>query len=249
MQARTFVISLERAASRFENAKKMARELPHRLHFPADVLPAVDGSQLTDLEIESVYRRRLYKPVYPFELRLGEIGCFLSHRNAWQQIVDLRLDAALILEDDVLIDSARFHDSIEFVRAHVPRDAYVQLPVKSIPQRAISIVSRGSHRIVMPAVTPLRTSGQWVTRRAAEKLLNATKQFDRPVDTTLQMHWITGVRLVTLDPSGIQDATTELGGSTIGVGKKRSLTLDKLSREFNRAFYRARIARLSSKAG
>ena len=34
----------------------------------------------------------------------GEIGCALSHRRVWQQIVDKNIDYALVLEDDVIID-------------------------------------------------------------------------------------------------------------------------------------------------
>ncbi|WP_372720748.1 glycosyltransferase family 25 protein [Novipirellula sp.] len=244
MLARAFVISLERATTRFEHAKSLLSQLP----MDAEILPAVDGSEMSDAEVAACHHRHVHHPRYPFALRRGEIGCFLSHRNAWQKIIDSGLDAALILEDDVLVDSDRFRGAIEFVRAHAPKDSYVQLPVRNVPRDVIALSSRGGHRILLPTITPLRTSGQWVTRLAAKRLLRATETFDRPVDTTLQMHWITGVRLLTLDPSGIRDLTAELGGSTIGVGKKRSLSLEKVSREFNRAMYRAKIARLSNKA-
>lgn len=38
------------------------------------------------------------------EVKPGAIGCFLSHRRAWQTVVDRNLEMALICEDD-----ARFH--------------------------------------------------------------------------------------------------------------------------------------------
>jgi GR25 family glycosyltransferase involved in LPS biosynthesis len=37
-------------------------------------------------------------------LSCGEIGCALSHRRVYQQIVDQRLAAAFVLEDDAVID-------------------------------------------------------------------------------------------------------------------------------------------------
>ena len=37
------------------------------------------------------------------ELSYGSVGCFLSHAVAWKRIVDLKLPAALILEDDTRI--------------------------------------------------------------------------------------------------------------------------------------------------
>jgi hypothetical protein len=30
----------------------------------------------------------LHRPRYPFALRAAEIGCFLSHRRAWREILD-----------------------------------------------------------------------------------------------------------------------------------------------------------------
>ncbi|TWT79080.1 Glycosyltransferase family 25 (LPS biosynthesis protein) [Planctomycetes bacterium CA13] len=244
MMARALVISLQRATTRLAHAQSLLAQLP----LVAEILPAVDGAAMSKQEIDAVYARHLHQPRYPFELRVGEIGCFLSHRKAWQTIVDQDLDAALVMEDDVLIDGEPFERAIDFIKAHAPRDSYVQLPVRQVPRDVISIAASGAQRMLLSTITPLRTSGQWVTRIAAKRLLAATERFDRPVDTTLQMHWITGVRCLTLDPSGITDLTTELGGSTIGVGKKKRLTFEKVSREFSRAYYRAQIARLSAKA-
>ena len=34
-------------------------------------------------------------------VKLGEVGCFLSHRKIWTEIVENRLALTLILEDDV----------------------------------------------------------------------------------------------------------------------------------------------------
>ncbi len=244
MKSGAFIISLERSASRFEHAQSLLG----KLSLPAEILSAVDGAAMSASEIASVYRRRLHAPRYPFELRGGEIGCFLSHRKAWQQIVDRDLDGALILEDDVLIESDTFNRAIDFLRHQTPRHAYIQLPARKRPRHFTVVHSCQAFSMVLPSVTMLRTSGQWVTRSVAELLLKATERFDRPVDTTLQMHWITGIRPLALVPCGLSDLTDELGGSTIGTGTRRKMTLQKVSREINRAIYRTRIARLSYQA-
>ena len=243
MTSAAFVISLERSQLRFKHGTSLLPRIP----LPGEILPAVDGRALTAQQTNTVYVRCLHKPMYPFVLGPGEIGCFLSHRKAWQEISQRKLDAGLVLEDDVSIDDAQLAKSLELLRRECPGNAYVQLPVRPLGQIARAVVEGNDSRIVHPTVTPLRTSGQWVTRHAAEQLLAATERFDRPVDAMLQMFWVTGVRLMAIEPAGISDMTNDLGGSTISTRKHHGLKLTTLSREWNRTLYRWRISRLSRK--
>jgi GR25 family glycosyltransferase involved in LPS biosynthesis len=243
MNDHAFVISLARATTRAENARRLLERLP----MTGELLPAVDGRAMSEDEIRAVYVRELHSPRYPFELRANEVGCFLSHRKAWQAIVDRGLEAGLILEDDVTIDESRIDAAIACLRSHQSRFPYVQLPVRPIPTSAETIFQSDGHAVRMSRVTLLRCSGQWVTRHGAEQLLRATKTFDRPVDTTLQMHWLTGIRCVTLDPTCIIDSGNDLGGSTIGDNKPSRLRFAKLRREVDRTLYRTKIANLSSR--
>jgi glycosyl transferase family 25 len=237
-----FVICMERATERLAHARATLTQLP----LPAEILPAIDGRAMPREAIDAVYHRGLHRPSYPFELDAGNIGCFLSHRAAWQQIVERNLDAALVLEDDADVDEAILRRAVEFSAAHCPPDAYLQFPVRPLPAGSENIIEGDGVRIVCPRVTPLRTSGQWVTRGAAEKLLDVTQFLDRPIDTTLQMRWVTGVCMLAIEPSGIADRTEALGGSVIGAGKDRRLTVQKLMRQVNRVRYRWKVARLST---
>jgi len=237
-----FIICLERASERLAHARATLAQLP----LPAEILPAIDGRAMPTDAIEAVYHRDLHRPNYPFELDTGNIGCFLSHRAVWRQIVERNLDAALVLEDDAHVDPALLCRAVEFAAANCPTDAYLQFPVRKLPADSKCIAAGDAVKIVCPRVTPLRTSGQWVTRGAAEKLLAVTQMLDRPIDTTLQMRWITGVCMLAIEPSGISDRTAALGGSMIGAGKDRRLTLQKLMRQVHRARYRWKVARLSA---
>ena len=80
IRAEAFIIHLARAEARKPQVERLAATLP----LPINVINAVDGLALGDREIEAAYRRHLYRPRYPFALRKAEIGCFLSHRKAWQ---------------------------------------------------------------------------------------------------------------------------------------------------------------------
>ena len=93
-----FIIHLARAKARRPQVERILSACP----VPAHVIDAVDGRALSTEELQAAYTRRsLHAPRYPFALSVGEIGCFLSHRKAWQAILDAGLDAGLVIEDSV----------------------------------------------------------------------------------------------------------------------------------------------------
>jgi len=237
-----YVITLERSVHRRAQVERLVATCPLRCRVAA----AVDGATLTAQELQSVYRRRLHRPYYPLALRLGEIGCFLSHRRLWQRIVDDGMDAALILEDDVELKMPDFGGSLDYAKKSIPAGGYIQFQVREIGSRHPVVQTDGRHAIVAPRVTPLRTSAQLVTRQAAERLLAASQTFDRPIDAFLQMTWLTNVPLTVVLPSHVAEISQQLGGSTIGAGRKPLLA--RIHREIVRPVYRARIARLSRRA-
>ena len=58
--------------------------------------------------------------VYTY-LTKGAIGCALSHRKAYEKIINDNIDAALILEDDITIDSL-FNKKLQTLRENIPED-------------------------------------------------------------------------------------------------------------------------------
>lgn len=229
------VIHLARATGRRSQVERTLARLP----FKARILDAVDGTALPPEERAEVYVRHLHDPLYPFVLQSGEIGCFLSHRRAWQEIVRNGLDAGLIVEDDVEIDPATFGPALDAASKHIDELGYIQFQVRPAPKRAHVLYEEKNAQLVRPLVTPLRTSAQLVGKSAAARLLAATTRFDRPIDTLLQMHWITGVRLACVVPSGVTDRSAESGGSTMA--QKTASIGNRIRREIRRVLYRRRI--------
>lgn len=67
-------------------------------------IDSVDGKTLDLKElIANGQVQNLSDPAIP-ALTRGQVGCFMSHRNAWKYIVDHKLDSALIVEDDIDFD-------------------------------------------------------------------------------------------------------------------------------------------------
>ena len=78
-----------------------------------------------------------------------------------------------------------------FSTAERARWDYVLMPASGLEPAARRSSRRGALALLRPHAPPLRAIGQIVSREAAERLLAATAPFDRPVDTFLQMNWIT----------------------------------------------------------
>lgn len=238
---KTFIIHLQRAKKRKKQVKRIVAKSP----FDVEIINAIDGATLSLQEINEYYSETpLHLPLYPFPLNTGEVGCFLSHRNAWQQIIDQELTAGLIFEDDLKIDTDIFYPALEIAKSHIQELGYIQFPVRPVPKNSKVIINKSHYQILQSNIPRLRTSAQLVSHTTAKTLLEKTAKFDRPVDTTLQMHWVTGIHPVSLMPSGIIDQTENSGGSTLAL--KHNLS-SNLSREWNRALYRMKIKRLSKK--
>jgi GR25 family glycosyltransferase involved in LPS biosynthesis len=240
MRVEALIISMRDQPAREAQVRAIRDACP----VPSTVLEAVDGRALDGAQRARVFLPDRHRPAYPFPPRPGEIGCFLSHRAAWQAIIDRGLDAALILEDDVELRRPRFDPAFaracEAVRAH----GLVRLPLM---ERAGAVArARSVPMVSRPVVLPLGTQAQVVSAGAARRLLDASEPFDRPIDVFLQMHWVTGVPSCVVSPSGVHDATSRVGGSTIQARGKPFVEV--LSHEIRRPLYRAAIRALGVRA-
>lgn len=230
----SLIIHMSASTARRPNAEALLHALPD-----ARLVEAVDGRDPAQVTGVTIRPGDAHAPAYPFPLSPGEIGCFLSHRRCWKRILDEGWDHALIVEDDLAIDPARLRAALALIRAHATPDSYIRLPVKPREKPARVLGESDGLALILPRVIGLQTVAQVVGRGAAERLLAATATIDRPVDTLLQMHWVTGQPVHSLLGSGAQELTADLGGSTI---QKKTRAGSKLAREFKRAAYRAQVA-------
>ena len=232
---KAFVIHLERAAGRRPSVEALLRALP----IPGEILPAVDGRLLPAEAVKAAYVRARHAPRYPFALGPPEIGAFLSHRAAWRRIVDESLDHAVVFEDDAAVDPGLFAALLEFLAAERGRWTYALMPAAGLEPSGEAMARRGGFTLVRPHAPPLRAIGQVVSREAAERLLAVTAPFDRPIDTFLQMNWITGVTLLAVAPTPIRDVSRQTGGTTV---QRKSLGFfERLRHEAMRPIYRAQV--------
>jgi glycosyl transferase family 25 len=230
-----YVIHLERAVARRGNAERLCQQLGPA----AQIVPAVDGAAVGSVPPSKTHPF----PSYPFSLRSSEIGAFMSHRACWQRILDEGHDAALVVEDDIELASS-FQPALDLAMQHLTERAYVRFPWRGREKPRTVVATSGTTILFRPKVVGLGMLAQVVTRGAAERLLDATRQFDRPVDTYLQLFWDHGADMMSVWPSGVSEISANLGGTTIHA---RSGVLEKLRRETLRPAYRLALAFQSSR--
>jgi GR25 family glycosyltransferase involved in LPS biosynthesis len=240
MRLHGFVIHLERAIARKSNAEHLVANLP----VPAEILPAIDGRVLGRQERALRYRPRLHRPRYPFALSDSEIACFLSHRAAWQAIVDRGLDAGLIVEDDVATDEA-FAAVFAAARGIAGPNDYVRFPRWERGEMGGVIYGSGAASVIEPYFPQLGMQAQLVGHEAASRLLAATESFDRPVDSIVQMQWLHGARVLSARPIVIREIDRELGGTVLQNKKMRRG--QKLNHELRRPLLRWSIRRANAR--
>ncbi len=235
MKVAAFIIHLKRATKRGEHVRQLIGRLPVK----AEIIDAVDALDMRDGDIDAVYERSLHSPFYPFKLRVSEVACFLSHRKAWQTIVDRNLDAGLVIEDDVDVDDAAFAAQLSQAIAVLQPADYIRFPRWPRGEKGPEIAREGAGSIIEPELPGLGMQVQLVGRDAAIALLAATERFDRPVDTTIQMRWLHPVRVLSARPITIREIDFNLGG-TVVQGKNKTF-LDRLGREILRPYYRVTL--------
>ncbi|QCK86253.1 glycosyltransferase family 25 protein [Phreatobacter aquaticus] len=221
------VISLPRATARRIHARRLIDSLPMTGH----LIDAVDGLGLTP-DQRAAHQPDLFRPRYPFALGAAEIGCFLSHRAAWQALVASGHDQALILEDDAVL-GPRFLPALDRLAAEREQWAFVQLHSHRSPERSPDTDFIGCR--TLPQVEMV---GQIVTRAAASRLIAASECFDRPVDSFIQLTWATGVPIHHLVRPVVANGGASLGGSTIS---RTMPALERIRRTAVRPLYKTSL--------
>lgn len=179
----------------------------------------------------------------------GEVGCFLSHREAWKTVVAGEDNSALIIEDDAIIDPNNLAtiDSIAH-QEEIKEVITLLFTVSNLRFRRWKTMDHVS--VVLPSKTTYSTVAYIVTKKTARKLLAASESFFSPVDNFLNMQHLHGVPLVHTYPFLVSH--NEETPSCIGVrNKPRISSLMRLIRNYykftrlicDRVFHlRARIA-------
>lgn len=100
MGLKTYIINLEKSSVR----KQYMQELLSKYSFlDIEFLKAIDGRLLSDEERRSRFDFAKSVKIYGKDINAGEVGCALSHRKAYSELLKSQAQYALVLEDDISI--------------------------------------------------------------------------------------------------------------------------------------------------
>ncbi|GAQ93608.1 hypothetical protein KFL_017050010, partial [Klebsormidium nitens] len=190
-----FVLNLRRSRDRWADMRSKLG----KMGMSARRLEGVDGSEMS----VGLVRRDSTGMCAAF-CTPATIGCFLSHRNAWRQIVKRDLSSALILKDDAEF-GPDFRDVIEAITLELPDDFDMLLlgcfqfcnqddSVTAFETGWATVLSRGwpdravqfSEHLSIPGFTT-GLHAYVLSRKGAEKLLDRFERASFHVDIALTL--------------------------------------------------------------
>ncbi|MGV0959961.1 MAG: glycosyltransferase family 25 protein [Limnohabitans sp.] len=180
---------------------------------------AVNGAQLPQLPQQYNQNKRLR--YYGFDMKLGEIGCFLSHRQCWEYAAQTE-KTVLILEDDAQL-SPDLRRVLDFaLNAPQEWDMVRLCGARTKANIRYELARQGGYALVEELKDPALSTAYLLRPSGARKLLKASRQFYIPVDNFMECrHW-SRVRTLSILPYPV---TTMVLASTIGDRELRGKTL------------------------
>jgi len=185
------VISLERSLDR----RKQVEQEMQKISMSWSFLDAVDGSALLTPPIE--YKSGKVRRLQGYALTPNEIGCYLSHKEAWKRCVKEGVPT-LILEDDFVL-APDFEATLNCVLEAGDRWNFLRL--QGLYEVPYQILFKKS------GVTFVKNEGDAVGATAyllkpevAMRLIEYSEDIYEPVDHFLEHHQKHGLELLAIHP-------------------------------------------------
>jgi glycosyl transferase, family 25 len=191
LNLQTVVISLLRSPQRRE---KVRSELS-KTNLNWSFLDAVDGSQLKFPLAE--YRPHKVKRLLGFDLTKNEIGCFLSHKKAWQACLESN-QVTLIFEDDFIL-LPHFEKTVEILLAEFHDWSLIRLQSLANSSHVVIKVI-GDVSIVKNLSDEVGATAYIIKPEAAKILVEHSKEIYEPLDHFLEHKTKHGVEMLAVKP-------------------------------------------------
>lgn len=185
------VISLTHSLERRQKVDKTLNQT----NFNWSYLDAIDGTKLDDTQ----FNRNPSKVsrLLGFSLTPTEIGCFLSHRKAWEQCVHSGKNT-LIFEDDFILNS-NLQEALEIlITQYIDWDIARLQALKASKHQLVK--AYGSHQVVINHEDPLGATAYLLKPKAARELLSHSQEIFEPLDHFLEHRKKHGLRIVAFKP-------------------------------------------------
>ena len=201
-----FVINLARADER------KAAMLAQLKGIDAEFFTATDGKNLNATE-KKLYQKLIKMPddfnryhliqqkmalLYP-PLFDGEIGCYLSHYRLLQHIVKQKIEYAVILEDDLIMQDDWYDVAKMLANSYHAWDAVRLCGLRKRKFDKLESLDAG-YCLAKLHNTACGAQAYMVTHQGAKKLLHLLRFMTLPVDITLDGYWQEDIAFYAVQP-------------------------------------------------
>lgn len=191
-----FVLNLERDVKRRTHMQRMLA----MLNIQGEFVPAIEGTTLSQRDL-AMYDARKALRIYGTEMLLGELGCYLSHYRLYLRIVKDHIPYALILEDDIHIQSTLPDIVNDLVADPMPEWLIVRLDTMRLKVREPSskkftgtLIQNMRHgQLFRLRVHALGSAAYLITHAGAQRMLDYGRDIFMPIDHTMGRFWENGI--------------------------------------------------------
>jgi glycosyl transferase family 25 len=219
------VISLEHS---LERRKKVSEELS-QTNLSWSFVDAVDGRKLSYPISE--YSAKKVKRLLGFPLTPNEIGCFLSHKKAWESSVKKNL-ITLVFEDDFIL-LPHFEQVIHQLIINPQAWGLVRLQALNSCSDTV-LIEYDEFALYKNHDDPLGATAYLVNPNAAAKLIRHSSSIYEPLDHYLEHHQKHGVPMLAIKPCPVDISQVESTIADRPNDRKPIKGIKKRMRSFNR---------------
>ena len=185
------VISLARSLDR---RAKVQQEM-EKISTPWEFLDAVDGSSLKQPPLE--YKANKVKRLQGYFLTPNEIGCYLSHKEAWRRCVKENIPT-LVLEDDFIL-GPEFESSLAALLNSPSAWSFVRLQgLYEVPAQSIETLN--NIQLVRNIGDAVGATAYLLKPEVAQTLIEASSDIYEPVDHFLEHYQKHGLEFLAVRP-------------------------------------------------
>jgi len=196
-------------------------------------LDAVDGSKLQSAPQE--YQSSKVKRLLGFEMTANEIGCFLSHKKAWQICLESN-QPTLVLEDDFILLN-HFEKTLDILLTEFQDWQIIRLQSLANAEHDI-IKTIGDISIVKNLSDEVGATAYILKPAIAKILIEHARDIYEPLDHFLEHRKKHGVEMLAVKPYPVDISNVPSTISDRPDARKPVKGLKKIIRSLNRALDR-----------
>ena len=239
---KVYIINLKKSENRRSYIEKLLSPYASFLDF--HFIEAVNGRDFSEKQLSEIWNQKETYKTYGRYMKSGEIGCALSHRKCYEEILKQKDEMALILEDDVSFQDVNVVNIIISVEKILQTEKPTVLLLSGDYWYTKKKPILGNEFQLASVHEAMGAIAYIVNRNAAERMISLSRKY-------LADDWYnikkTGIRLYALYPHFVD--TADLGTDISGDGYIGTIRKNLSYPVMLHSYYRAVIRQILGRMG